>query len=58
MARPGESAEITGLLKAWGRGDSTALDRLIPLVYGQLRRIARSYMRNERLGHTLPARRS
>jgi RNA polymerase sigma factor (TIGR02999 family) len=51
----GQSAEITRLLKAWGRGDSTALDRLTPLVYEQLHRMARSYMRNERPGHTLQA---
>jgi RNA polymerase sigma factor (TIGR02999 family) len=43
------------LLKAWGRGDSAALDRLTPLVYDQLRRMARSYMRSERPGHTLQA---
>ena len=55
MASPGESAEITRLLKAWGGGDSAALDRLTPLVYEQLRRMARSYMRNERPGHTLQA---
>ena len=53
MASPGKSAEITRLLKAWGRGDSAALDRLTPLVYEQLHRMARSYMRNERAGHTL-----
>jgi len=51
----GEPAEITRLLRAWGRGDSAALDRLTPLVYEQLRRMARRYMRNERLGHTLQA---
>jgi RNA polymerase sigma factor (TIGR02999 family) len=51
----GKSAEITDLLKAWGRGDSAALDRLTPLVYEQLHRMARGYMRNERLGHTLQA---
>src|SRR5215203_4366455 len=55
VASLGKSAEITGLLKAWGRGDSAALDRLTPLVYEQLRRMARSYMRNERPGHTLQA---
>lgn len=55
MASPGESAEITRLLKAWGRGDSAALDRLTPLVYERLHRMARSYMRNERVGHTLQA---
>jgi RNA polymerase sigma factor (TIGR02999 family) len=55
LETPAESAEITRLLKAWGRGDSTALDRLTPLVYEQLRRMARSYMRTERPGHTLQA---
>jgi RNA polymerase sigma factor (TIGR02999 family) len=53
VAGPGTSAEITRLLKAWGRGDSAALDRLTPLVYEQLHRMARTYMRNERPGHTL-----
>ena len=47
------SAEITVLLKAWGRGDQTALERLTPLVYDELRRLARRYMRQERSGHTL-----
>ena len=55
MESPGESAEITRLLKAWGRGDAAALDRLTPLVYERLRRMARSYMRTERPGHTLQA---
>ena len=53
MVSPGTSAEITRLLRAWGRGDSAALDRLTPLVYEQLHRMARRYMRNERPGHTL-----
>ena len=53
MVSPGTSAEITRLLKAWGRGDSAALDRLTPLVYQRLHRMARGYMRNERSGHTL-----
>jgi RNA polymerase sigma factor (TIGR02999 family) len=55
MGSPEESAEITRLLKAWGSGDSAALDRLTPLVYERLRRMARGYMRNERPGHTLQA---
>jgi RNA polymerase sigma factor (TIGR02999 family) len=55
VGSPGKSAEITGLLKAWGRGDSAALDRLTPLVYEQLHRMARRYMRSERPGHTLQA---
>jgi RNA polymerase sigma factor (TIGR02999 family) len=55
VSSPGESAEITRLLKAWARGDSDALDRLTPLVYQQLHRMARAYMRRERPGHTLQA---
>ena len=43
----------TGLLKAWSGGDSAALERLTPLVYDQLRRMARRYMRQERAGNTL-----
>ena len=53
--KPANPAEITGLLQAWARGDSTALDRLAPLVYGELRRLARGYMRREHAGHTLQA---
>jgi RNA polymerase sigma factor (TIGR02999 family) len=45
--------EITVLLKAWGRGDRDALERLTPLIYNELRRQARRYMRHERAGHTL-----
>lgn len=41
------------LLRAWGRGDQAALDRLTPLIYDELRRHARRYMRQERAGHTL-----
>jgi RNA polymerase sigma factor (TIGR02999 family) len=49
------SAEVTGLLKAWSSGDEAALVRLTALVHGELHRIARRYMRNERPGHTLQA---
>ncbi|MFN7992055.1 MAG: sigma-70 family RNA polymerase sigma factor [Bryobacteraceae bacterium] len=45
--------EITQLLLAWGEGDGTALDRLIPLVYAELHQLARGYMRKERSGHSL-----
>jgi len=45
--------EITELLVAWGGGDEAALDRLMPLVYGELRRLARRYMSRESPGHTL-----
>ena len=48
-----ESAEVTVLLKAWSGGDYAALDRLMPAVYGELRRIAHRYMRSERAGNTL-----
>jgi RNA polymerase sigma factor (TIGR02999 family) len=48
-----DSTDITGLLKAWGRGDEGALDRLMPVVYAQLRAQARRYMRHERSGLTL-----
>jgi hypothetical protein len=45
--------ETTRMLKAWGKGDETALERLVPLVYAELRRLARHYMRQERPDHTL-----
>ena len=45
--------ELTNLLQAWARGDALARDRLIPLVYGELRRRAASHLRRERAGHTL-----
>jgi RNA polymerase sigma factor (TIGR02999 family) len=48
-----ESAEVTGLLKAWSTGDQAALDRLASVVYEELRRMARRYMKNERPGNTL-----
>ncbi|MFY9556406.1 MAG: sigma-70 family RNA polymerase sigma factor [Blastocatellia bacterium] len=44
---------ITELLIEWRDGDQTALNRLIPLVYEELHRLARYYMRRERPGHTL-----
>ena len=47
------SVEVTGLLKAWSSGDQAALDRLTPVVHGELHRIARRYMRNERRDNTL-----
>ena len=44
---------ITVLLQRFASGDKVALDRLIPLVYSELQRLARGYLRNERPGHTL-----
>jgi RNA polymerase sigma factor (TIGR02999 family) len=48
-----QPGDITLLLKAWRAGDPAALNRLTTLLYQELRRMARSYMRNERADHTL-----
>jgi RNA polymerase sigma factor (TIGR02999 family) len=45
--------DVTGLLLAWSDGDEKALDQLMPLVYRELRRLAKRYMAKERTGHTL-----
>lgn len=45
--------DVTTLLRDWGRGDEEALDQLVPLVLGELRRVARGYFVGERSGHTL-----
>jgi RNA polymerase sigma-70 factor (ECF subfamily) len=45
--------DVTALLKAMNRGDTTASEKLLPLVYGELHRLAKSYMRRERSDHTL-----
>jgi RNA polymerase sigma-70 factor, ECF subfamily len=45
--------DITRLLLAWGAGDKAALDELMPLVYGELRKLARGYMRRQPADHTL-----
>ena len=47
------SNEVTQLLVAWGKGDQTALDQLMPLVYSELHRLARRHIKKERPGHTL-----
>ncbi len=45
--------DITQLLRDWGRGQESALDQLMPVVYNELRRIARNFMRRQDRGHTL-----
>ncbi|MEW6706095.1 MAG: sigma-70 family RNA polymerase sigma factor [Pseudomonadota bacterium] len=50
---PASAPPITELLHSWSAGDDRALDRLVPLVYDELRRMARGQMRQERDGHTL-----
>jgi RNA polymerase sigma-70 factor, ECF subfamily len=51
MTRP--SHQVTKLLKDWSEGDSSAADKLMPLVIDDLRRLAHNYMRREKAGHTL-----
>jgi RNA polymerase sigma factor (TIGR02999 family) len=45
--------EVTQLLVDWGNGNQAALDQLIPLVYTELRQLARRYMSRKRPGHTM-----
>ena len=47
------NGEVTVMLERWRNGDPEVLENLIPLVYGQLHRIAKGYMRHEREDHTL-----
>ena len=50
---PASEGQVTQLLDRWRSGDDEALDRLIPLVHEELKRVARHHMRSERAGHTL-----
>jgi len=50
---PVSPGEVTGLLRAWSKGDAEAPERLLPLVYAELRRLAAAQMRRERSDHTL-----
>jgi hypothetical protein len=54
-AQPDEGAvgDISKLLRAWSDGDQSALESLTPMVYDELHRLARLYMKRERLGHSL-----
>jgi RNA polymerase sigma factor (TIGR02999 family) len=47
--------DVTRLLLSWGQGDAEALDRLVPLVYDELRRVARRRLQREQPGHALQA---
>ncbi len=51
MSQPPQN--VTQLLIGWGQGDKEALDKLVPIVYDELRRQAARYLRHERAGHTL-----
>ena len=55
LSTSAQSIEITGLLRAWSGGDEAAFDRLAPIVYAELRSIARGYMMHESPDHTLQA---
>jgi RNA polymerase sigma factor (TIGR02999 family) len=48
-----DATDVTDLLAALGRGEAAAIEQLMPLVHGELRRVARRQMRRERAGHTL-----
>ena len=54
-AQPREVAlgDVSKLLRAWRDGDQSALQKLTPIVYSELHRLARRYMRGERVGHSL-----
>jgi RNA polymerase sigma factor (TIGR02999 family) len=52
MADP-ETYEVTQILRQWSGGDKSAAERLFPLVYDELKRQARNYLRRERADHTL-----
>jgi len=53
-ALPNEAAsDVSELLRAWSDGDQGALDRLTPIVYDELHRLASRYMKRERSGHSL-----
>ncbi|HTS65624.1 MAG TPA: sigma-70 family RNA polymerase sigma factor [Candidatus Acidoferrales bacterium] len=49
----GSAPDVTQLLVNWSHGDQRALEQLMPLVYGELRRLAGAYLRRERSNHTL-----
>ncbi len=48
-------SDVSALLRAWSDGDQSAIQALTPIVYGELHRLARHYMRRERPGHSLQA---
>ena len=52
-AKPPPRGEVSQLLRAWSEGNRSALDKLTPIVYDELRRLARRYVKRERPGHSL-----
>ena len=53
MSNPSPPGEVTQMLRRWSSGDQTVVERLTPMVYDELRRLAETYMHRERPGHTL-----
>jgi RNA polymerase sigma-70 factor (ECF subfamily) len=56
MNAPAPPRDVTALLREWMRGDGEALDSLMPLVYDELRKLARHYLSGERRAHTLESK--
>ena len=52
-AKRSDQGSVTGLLARWRAGDQAAFDQLVPIIYGELRRIASTYLSRERENHTL-----
>jgi RNA polymerase sigma factor (TIGR02999 family) len=55
MSQGQSNQDVTGLLQRWQAGDADALEQLLPLVYDELRQVARARLRQEQPGHTLQA---
>ena len=55
MREPASASEVTRILNSWRAGDPDAAEKLMPIVYEELRRLARNYLRQERADHTLQA---
>ena len=55
MPESARSQDVTALLVQWRNGNAVALERLVPLVYADLRKVARAYLGREQAGHSLQA---
>ena len=55
MTEPPGIEHVTALIEQWRQGDAVALDHLVPLVYADLRKVARAHLRREQAGHSLQA---
>ena len=55
MPQSPHASDVTALLVEWRQGDTAALERLVPLVYAELRKLARAQLRHEQAGHSVQA---